>query len=267
MNETLQSILDNIVHWGLELLWAIIFLFIALKIVKMVTKSLKNGRWLARLDPGVKSFIISFITIALKLLVFVSTLGILGLPMTSVITLVGSIGVAIGLALQGGLSNLTGGVMILIFKPFKVGDYISSLTYSGTVEAITLFYTTLITSNNEKVMLPNGNLSNSEIVNYSALPKRRLDLQINVSSATKASKVKEIIEDILSRQEEILKDDEIFVHIIDYATDSIVFGIRVWALQDDLGNLKYKILEEIKEEFDKNKIKMLYNKIDVNVLK
>ena len=173
MDKVLENLIEGASDLLIKLLISLVVLVIGFRLISLLEKTLKKEHKLKALDASAKGFVISFIVISLKILLFVIVLSIIGVPMASLVTIVGSGAVAIGLALQGGLSNIAGGLMILIFKPFKVGDYILVNNLEGTVKSITMFYTTITTIDNKIIQLPNGNLSNSNIVNYSANTKSR----------------------------------------------------------------------------------------------
>ena len=172
MDKVLENLIEGASDLLIKILISLVVLVIGFRLISLLEKTLKKEHKLKALDASAKGFVISFIVISLKILLFVIVLSIIGVPMASLVTIVGSGAVAIGLALQGGLSNIAGGLMILIFKPFKVGDYILVNNLEGTVKSITMFYTTITTIDNKIIQLPNGNLSNSNIVNYSANTKR-----------------------------------------------------------------------------------------------
>ncbi|MEG2213801.1 MAG: mechanosensitive ion channel, partial [Clostridiales bacterium] len=192
-NKILAFLSELGVTLGLKLLSALLVLVIGLKLTKILVKLVKKSRTFSKLDHSIQSFIDSFLSIGLNVLIFLTVAYVLGIPMTSFITILASAGVAIGLALQGSLSNFAGGLMILFFKPFKIGDFIEIAAINGTVKAITVFYTVLLTADNKQITLPNGNLSNASIVNYSTEPKRRVDLTFSVSSHCDLEQVKQIL--------------------------------------------------------------------------
>ena len=248
-----------------KVILALIVMIIGYRIVNALEKRLKKPGKFSRLDASVKSFIISFITIALKILLMIIVLSIVGVPMASLVTIVGSCAVAIGLALQGGLSNIAGGLMILIFKPFKVGDFINSNGMEGTVKSITMFYTTLVTVDNKVIQLPNGNLSNSNITNYSANEKRRVDINLSVSYSSDIDKVKKVINDVIKKHELILEDEDKFVRLTKHDESALIFTLRVWVLTKDYWTVYFDLLEDIKKEFDKNGIEIPFNQLDVHM--
>lgn len=265
MENILNNLLDKSVNIGFKLIILVIILIVGFKIIKIIMNLLSKGKGFNKLDKSAQSFIKSFINIALKIILFMTALSYLGVPMTSMLALIGSCGLALGLALQGGLSNIAGGLMILIFKPFKVGDYIDNHTDAGTVEDISIFHTTLITPDNRTIVIPNGALSNSTVVNYNGKDLRRLDLNFEVDYNSNIKKVKKIIEKVLDEQELIIKDSERFIRLTNQGESSLTFTIRVWVKAEDYWTVNFDLLEQMKEEFDKNKIEIPYRKLDVNV--
>ncbi len=250
-----------------KILLALVVMIIGFRLISFLEKRLKKPHKFAKMDPSAKGFIISFTTISLKILLMIVVLSIIGIPMASLVTIVGSCAVAIGLALQGGLSNIAGGLMLLIFKPFKVGDFISCNGYDGTVKTITIFYTTITTVDNKIVQLPNGNLSNSNIINYSANEKRRVDIDLNVAYNSDIEKVKKVINKVIDDHELILKEEEKFVRLRLHSESSLVFTLRVWVKTSDYWPVYFDLMESIKKEFDKNGIEIPYNQIDVHMIK
>ena len=187
--------------------------------------------------------------------------------MSTVVAVVGSCGLALGLALQGGLSNIAGGIMIIIFKPFKVGDYIDATSYSGTVKEINIFHTVLRTIDNKLIVIPKGDLSNNPIVNYSSMKERMLDLEINISYDNNIDKVREILLDIANNHKLVIKEKDILVKVKNHGDNAIIIAYRMWVNNSDYWDLKFAILEEVKKKFDKNKITIPYNQLDVHISK
>lgn len=268
----MEKIIDKIIDSGtdlcVKLFVAVIILIIGNKIIKIIENWLKKEHKLSKLgDASVKGFVISFISISLKVVLIVTILGIIGIPMTSMIAVLGSCGVAIGLALQGGLSNLAGGIMLLIFKPFRVGDYIEVNGKEGNVKSISLFYTTINTFDNIVIALPNGNLSNSNITNYTYNKKRMLNLIYNVSYNTNINKVKKILNEILNSEELILQDETKLVAVKEFKDSSLGIIVRAWTKTDDYWTEYYNLMEKIKNEFDKYKIEIPFTQVDVHMKK
>ena len=265
MNDILKKLTDGTTDILLKVLVALIIMIIGFRIISFIENRLKKPNRLNKIDASVKGFLISFLTISLKIILMVVVLSIVGVPMASLVTIVGSCAVAIGLALQGGLSNIAGGLMILIFKPFKVGDYISTNAMEGTVKSITMFYTTITTLDNKIIQLPNGNLSNSNIINYSANKTRRVDIDISVSYDTDIDKVKKIINKIIDNHELILQDEDKFIRLKSHGSSALIFTVRVWTETPNYWTVYFDLMENIKKEFDKNKIEIPYEQVDVHM--
>lgn len=267
MENAVEKIIEGLVELGFKLIGLILILTIGLKIVKLIVNLLKKINGYSKLDKSVQTFIISLATIVLKTLVFITALAYVGIPMTSILTVFGTATLAVGLSLQGGLTNMMGGIMILIFKPFSVGDYIETHTDSGTVESITIFYTILKTPDNKKVVIPNGPLSNETVTNYSSQSKRRIDLTFSVSYNSDVEKVKEILMDELQKEELVLKDEDIFARLSSHGDSALIFTTRVWAKTEDYWTVRFNLLENVKKAFDKNKIEIPYPQLDVHLNK
>lgn len=265
MDKLLDKLNDLWVDAGLKLIYVLVILIVGSKLIKLIVRLITKGRAFKKLDKSVASFSLSFIKVTLNIILIITIASIIGIPSTSIITLLGSAGVAIGLAMQGGLSNIAGGLIILIFKPFKVGDFIDTHTDSGTVKSISLFYTTLTVIDNRTVSIPNGVLANSATVNYSNENERRLDITLDVSYNNKVDEVKKSINSILSKEKRIIKDKDIFVRLTNYKESSIEYTIRVWVLKEDYWDTRFDLLENLKEKFDHDGIIIPYNQLDVHI--
>ena len=246
---------------------ALAVLIIGFRVIAFIEAKLKKGTKFNKLDAAVKGFLISFLIVALKVLVIIVVLSIVGVPMASLVTVLGSCAIAIGLALQGGLSNIAGGLMLLIFKPFKVGDYISSNGMEGTVKTISMFYTTITTIDNKVIQLPNGNLTNSNIINFSANPKRRVDIELSVAYDSDIDKVKKVVNSVIEKHELILQDEDKFIRLKTHGESSLGFVLRVWVKTEDYWTVYFDLMETIKKEFDTNGIQIPYNQLDVHMIK
>lgn len=267
MEKFLEKLVDGCIDISAKLLLAVVILAIGSKIIKIVENNLRKENKLKHLDASVKGFLISFISITSKIVLFIAILHILGVPTASIITVFGSCAVAIGLALQGGLSNIAGSLMILIFKPFKVGDYIEVSGKEGTVKSITMFYTTITTFDNKLIQLPNGSLSNSNITNYTANKKRRVDIDISVSYSSDIDKVKKVINELISKNELVLKEENNYVKLSKHDDSALVFAVRVWTKTENYWDLYFDLMESIKKTLDKNKIEIPFPQMDVHINK
>lgn len=265
MDDILNNLSNKSVDLVLKIIVGLVILIIGFNIINIIEKKLKKPHKFSRIDQTVKSFLISFTTISLKILLMVIFLSIVGVPMASLVTIIGSCAVAIGLALQGGLSNIAGGLMILIFKPFKVGDFINTNGYEGTVKAITMFYTVINTLDNRIIHLPNGSLSNSNIVNYTANKERRVDIDFSVSYNSDIEEVKKVVNEVIDKHELIIHDKEKFIRLNKHEESALIFTLRVWVKTEDYWKVYFDLMEQIKEAFDKNNIEIPFNQLDVHM--
>lgn len=254
-----------VIELGKKLLAVIIFWLIARKFISWLKKILEKSFSRSELDEGVAKFLLSLTNISLNVLVVIVAVNMLGIATGSITAILGSLGVTLGLALQGSLSNLFGGVLILIMRPFKIGDYIIAGTDEGTVEGIDIFYTRLLTIDNRKIVIPNGGLSNQSIVNATNEEVRRLDIQIPIDYSENIGKVKDILWGLIKDDDMVLKTPEPLVVVSDLGAAAIIMEIRAWTKTDDYWPLKWKLLEEIKDEFDRNGIVIQVNQVEVKL--
>lgn len=265
-----QQFLDWIVTKTGETLLAIVILVIGFRIVKWIKRGLKRAFERHSLEPSVVTFLTSFVDIGLKIVLFLWAISVVGVEMSSVIAILGSASIAIGLAVQGSLSNIAGGVLILLLKPFQVGDYIieDNKKNEGTVVAIDIFYTRLHTVDNKTVVVPNGILSNSSLTNVTRQDRRRIDIYLNISYKESVERVKNVLYDILEKEEGVIKNEECpyIVFVNDFLESTVSIGIRAWATMDDFWVTKWSLLEHIKIRFDEEKIDFPYNQLDVHLI-
>ncbi len=250
-----------------KIVLAILVWVIGFKIIRILLKIIHKILVKQRIAPAVRGFLDSLISIVLKVLVLVTVASILGVPMTSFMAILGAAGLAIGLSLQGSLANFAGGILILLFKPFKIGDYIATSLHSGIVEKITIFNTTLVTLDNKVIIIPNGDLSNKEITNYTAKKTRRIDMTFGVSYNTDLNKVRKILERIIKEDRRILKDPEPMIVVGELADSSVNFFVRPWCETDDYWDIKFDFIEKVKNEFDKEGISIPFPQMDIHLKK
>lgn len=252
---------------GKIIIVALLIWFIGKKAIALALKITKRALEKGKVDDGVQSFLMSLARILLYGVLIVVLIGTIGIDTSSVIALLGSAGLAIGLALQGSLSNFAGGVLILILKPFRIGDYIIANGMEGTVTSIDIFYTKLKTGDNRVVVLPNGTLSNSDLVNASQEPIRRVDMKASVDYNSDIREVKAILFDIASNLEYSFEDEKhpIQVYVDAYGDSAINVGLRFWVKAEDYWNAKWTANELIKEKFDRSGISIPYNQLDVMI--
>jgi len=250
---------------GARLLGALVVLLVGIKLIGWLKKKLKKSPKIQALEDGLESFLLSFVGISLYALLFVTVALMLGVPATSFLTVLASCGVAVGLALQGALSNFAGGIMILIFKPFKVGDYISTPNAAGTVKAITVVYTVLDTPDNKAITIPNGVLTNSVVENYSAMDKRRVDIDFNVDYDTDVETVKTLLLAIATKHPLVLSDPEPMARLTNHGDSALVFTLRAWCATADYWDVRFDLIEAVKAAFDKKGIKIPFPQLDVHL--
>lgn len=265
MEELLKSTAELITKFGLKLIAALIVLFVGIKLSNWLSKRAYKLRTFSALDDGVRRFLVNTIKILLYVLVIISAAGILGIPYASFVAVLGSAGVAIGLALQGSLSNIAAGILILINKPFRVGDFIEAGSIQGTVTEIGFFNTVIITIDNKTVHYPNSALSNICIINYSAKELRRVDMDFSVSYESNITLVRDVLLRIITEHPLTLSEPEPFVRLSKHDESALVFTVRVWCETPNYWDIYFDLLEKVKTEFDKNGIEIPYNKLDVYV--
>ncbi len=247
-----------------NLITAIIILVVGLWIVRLVNRIVRKFFERKDYDPSLESFLASFIKISLQVLVFVLVITQLGVKSSSLIAIIGSAGLAIGLALQGSLANFAGGILILAFKPFKVGDFITAQGHSGTVKQITIFTTKLNTFGNQLVIIPNGQLSNNSIVNFSAEETRRDDIKVGISYSSNIKLAKETLLDICRQHQSINKEPAPEVYVAELADSSVILTLRFWANNDVFWGAHFDVIETLKLQFDEKGIEIPFPQLDVH---
>jgi len=260
-----QSVSSFVTSFGIKLLGAIIIFVVGVKCISWVSKWIRTSDKLNKLDVSLRSFLGSFSKIIMYIVLVITIAMILGVPATSFITILASCGVAIGLALQGSLSNFAGGLMILFFKPFKVGDFIEASGETGTVAEISVVYTELLTVDNKRITIPNGALTNSVIKNYSSEELRRVDLTFSVAYDSDDAKVKDLISEIVSAHPCALRDPEPFVRMSAHSDSALAYTVRVWCKNSDYWTVYFDILEGVKASFDRNGITIPFPQMDIHI--
>ena len=261
------KIADWCLHVGIKVIIAIIVMFISFKLINFIFKRISKRLEKRKADPTLSRVLCNVARIGLKVLILAGLVGYVGIETASVTAVVASAGVGISLAVQGTLSNFAGGVIIIIMRPFKLGDFITSNGQSGTVEDIKLFYTHICTPDNRMIYIPNGTLANNVIVNNSVKDTRRLDVTFDVDYSTNVELAKNLIRKVASESDLILKDPETFVEVTEYADSSIKITIRAWVKKENYWPTNWYLLKEVKNAFDENGITIPFNQIDVNIKK
>ena len=267
--EYLTGQLPALTGFCIKVVLSIIVFFVGRRIISWIVNIMRKSLERANIDAGVVQFISSAGKAVLYMLLIFNIAISLGVKESSVAALLGTAGVTVGLALQGGLANLAGGVLLLIFKPFVVGDYIiqdQANGCEGTVAKIEICYTTLLSIDNKKIVVPNGTLSNSTIINVTAKENRKLEIKVGVSYDADIRKAKKVIEDILKADPDTRSDNSEMVVFVDSLADSaVIIGLRVWVPTDAYWKTKWRLNQRIKEEFDANGITIPYNQMEVYV--
>lgn len=251
--------------YGIKLLYAVLIWvvgkFIISKLMLLVDKKME----LTRTEITLKKFLHSIVNTLFHTFLFIVIISTLGIQTASFVAVLGAATFAIGLALQGSLANFAGGVLIMLFKPFKIGDYIGAAGVSGSVVEIQIFATLLNTPDNKRIVIPNGKLSNDTLTNYSKNPTRRVDITFSVGYNDDLDKAKSVLVDIAKSQEKVLKTHDIFVEIIEYGDSSVNIVYKVWCDAKDYWGIYYHSLKMAKIEFDKANISIPYPQMDVHV--
>ena len=265
----LEQFLNKIINWatteGIKLIIGLLLLWIGWKLARKVVNIMSKTLEKRNVDATVSSFLDTFVEVVLKGIVIYIFLDYVGIKTTGIAALVASAGVAIGLALQGSLSNFAGGVIILLIRPFNVGDYIEGSGHSGTIERIGMFYTHMTTVDNKLILVPNGNLANGSIVNYSAKELRRVDLTFGVGYEQDVLKVKRVLSNIVDAHELILKDPEPFIALSAHGDSAVNFVVRAWVNNSDYWKVHFDLLEAVKVKFDEEEISIPYPQMDLHI--
>jgi len=267
-------IMQNFINWligvaqnvGLKLLGAILVWIIGSLIIKAILKWFPNGKKFAKMDPTVKSFMNSFVSIGLWIVLLVCIIAILGVPMASVITVIASCGVAVGLAMQGSLSNLAGGIMLLLFRPFSVGEFIETSGVSGTVSEIGIFYTLLVTPDNKHVTIPNGSMMNNTVINYSREDLRRVDMDFGITYESDSEKACEIAKRVAAAHAQVKTDKDVFARVTNLGDSAVVVTVRVWAEAGNYWGVKFDLTTEIRKALEAEGVSCAYPHMDVTIL-
>lgn len=268
----LQAFLDQLKAWmpgllnlGYRLLAAALLLFIGGRLIRVLRRFLKKTFERMDLDLSLSRFLVSVTdAAAYALLIFIAAEKV-GIPSASIIALLGSAGLAIGLAIQGSLANFAGGILILVMRPFRVGDYISGGGVEGVVDNIGLVYTTLVTYDNQCITIPNGDLSNTVVTNVTAQEKRRVDISVGIGYGSDLKKAKEIMASLFQNHPLVLWEEDIVVFVSELADSAVIIGARGWTETSHYWQVKWDITEQVKLAFDEAGIEIPFRQVDVNI--
>lgn len=267
MEEILQLVKTYATEFGLKIAGAIGALIVGLWIIKVLTNGLAKLMKKNNVDDSLQPFLRSMLKVVLKVLLVISVLGMMGIEMTSFVAILGAAGLAVGMALSGTLQNFAGGVMILIFKPFKVGDVITAQGYTGSVYEIQIFNTILKTPDNKHIIIPNGGLSNGSLVNFSKEETRRVDWTFGIGYGDDVDKAKEVLLNLIKADSRIKNDPEPFIAVSELADSSVNFAVRVWVDAGDYWGVYFDMNESVYKTFDKEGLSIPYPQMDVHVSK
>lgn len=262
-----KNMLPDLLSFLVQLVIAVAILLVGIKVIGAIVKMLRKTMEKGNTETGVITFLCSLVKYALYFVLCMIILSQFGVTTGSVVAVLGSAGLTVGLALQGSLQNFAGGVLILLLKPFAVGDYIidNGSGDEGTVSAITIYYTKLLTIDNRMILIPNGSLSNSSITNVTRMVKRRVDIVVGVAYESDLAKVKKVLEQVIASEPAVLTEEAKDVFVSELADSSVNMGIHVWVKTSDYWTAKWRMTENIKNALDENGISIPYPQLDVQV--
>ncbi len=264
-NLDISYIKELVMTYGLKVVYALVTLVIGLWIIRIIMNAIVRAMTKKDVEPSLRQFLKSLLSMLLKVLLFIAVISMLGIEMTSFVAILAAAGFAVGMALSGTLQNFAGGVMIILFKPFKVGDFIDAQGYTGTVKEIQIFNTILKTPDNKTIIIPNGGLSTGSLTNFSTEPQRRVDFTFGIGYEDDIDKARNVILGLIDKDERILKDPAPFVAVSELADSSVNFVVRVWANAADYWGIYFDMTENVKKAFDKEGISIPYPQTDVHL--
>jgi len=267
MEVQLGNLVDMLVLYAPKLIGAIIVLIVGLWVIKMLTKTIVKLMEKRDTDASLRPFLKTLFNMLLKVLLIVSVMGMIGIEMTSFIAILGAAGLAIGMALSGTLQNFAGGVMILLFKPYKVGDFIEAQGYMGTVNQIQIFNTILLTVDNKTIIIPNAKISNDSLTNFSTQDTRRVDWVFGIGYGDSVEEARKILEDFLTNDERVLKDPPHQIVLSDLGDSSVNITVRAWVKPADFWSLKFEMNEKVYNKFNEVGLNIPFPQMDVHLHK
>lgn len=263
----LQDHIPNLISFAIEIVLALIFFFLGRIVIKWIRKLIRKMLERSNVDKGVETFVDSLLKFMLYGMLLFTIATKFGFDTASVAALIASAGVAVGLAVQGSLSNFAGGILILLLKPFVVGDYIIEDNHGdeGTVKEIQLFYTKLLTVDNRTVVIPNGMLTNNSLTNVTHMDERKLELKVSISYESDLLKAKAVLAGLIRKDSRIIQDKEHRIFVDELGDDGVILGMRCWVSTEDYWNVRWDILEDIKLTFDRESIVIPYHQMNVRI--
>jgi small conductance mechanosensitive channel len=267
VEQTIEQITELSIEYGYKLIGAIVCLWIGWKVVNVLCKALEKWFDKTDYDEALETFIHSLVSMSLRVILVITCASIAEIPMTSFVAILGAAGLAIGMALSGTLQNFAGGVLILILKPFKVGDFIEAQGHSGKVRSIQIFNTIINTGDNKRIILPNGPLATGSVINYSAEDKRRVDFTFGISYSDDIDQAKELLSSIINADERVHSDPEPLVAVHALADNSVNIIVRAWADASDYWGIYFDVTEKVKKAFDKEGLSFPFPQTDIHLHK
>lgn len=258
---------EGVITYSPRLVGAILTLIIGWWIIKVIQKFIRRGFEKREMEPSLRGFLNSMTGMLLKIMLLISVIGMLGVEMTSFIAILGAAGLAVGMALSGTLQNFAGGVMILLFKPFKSGDYIEAQGHAGSVNEIQIFNTILKTPDNKTVIIPNGGLATNSMINYSTEPVRRVDFVFGIGYGDDVNSAKIVLKKLIDEDDRILKEPEPFIGVTELGDSAVNLVVRVWANASDYWGIYFDMHEKVYKTFPKEGINIPFPQMDVHIQK
>lgn len=265
MNVNTDKIMEILENYGPKFIGAIVVLILGLWIIRIITKGFGRMMIKRKIDESLKPFLTSMLSVLLKILLFISILGMVGIQMTSFIAILGAAGLAVGMALSGTLQNFAGGVVILLLKPFKVGDVIDAVGYIGSVKEIQIFTTILKTPDNKTIIIPNGSLMNTSMTNFSTEDTRRVDWTFGIGYGDNYEKAKKVLNGLMAEDSRILKDPEPFIALSELADSSVNIVVRAWVKSGDYWGVHFDMNEKVYAVFDKEGLNIPFPQMDLHI--
>ncbi len=266
MNLYYDEAMKLVIGYAPKLVLALLTLIIGLWIIKLLARGVAKMLDRSNVDASLQGFLSSLTSMVLKVLLVISVAGMVGIEMTSFIAILGAAGLAVGMALSGTLQNFAGGVMILVFRPYKVGDFVEMQGFSGVIQEIQIFNTILTTGDNKTIILPNAPIASGSVVNYSTQPRRRVDFTFGIGYQDDIDRAKKVILSTIASDERVLQDPEPFIAVSELADSSVNFVVRVWAKSGDYWGVYFSGLENVKKALDRERISIPYPQQDLHLV-
>lgn len=264
-SELLVTLKALAIQYGLKVVLALVVLIVGLRVIRVIVNAIRKSLEKRNVDPSLRPFLSSILSVLLKVALIISVISMLGIATTSFVAVLGAAGLAVGLALSGTLQNFAGGVLLLVLKPFKVGDFIDAQGYTGTVAEIQIFFTILKTPDNRTIIIPNGPLSTGSLTNFSTEAHRRVDMEFGIGYDDDIDSAKSILNKLIDEDTRIFKDPEPQVVLSKLADSSVNFTVRVWAEAGDYWSIYFDFHENVKKAFDKAGVGIPFPQMDVHV--